>query len=94
MRKRRRRDQHIDLLGSDPVILDDIAVGAQVERAKQRTPPLGRDVACEIAERTGRAVVPFKHLGCVSGSCRGRWFDFSRYWIGLPDVNHVIRLSW
>jgi hypothetical protein len=58
-RKRRGRDQYIDLLGGDPVILDDVAVGAQIERAKQRAPPLRRDVACEIAERTGRADVPF-----------------------------------
>jgi hypothetical protein len=58
-RKGRRRDQDVDFLGSQPVILDDIAVGAQIERAKQRAPPLRRDVACEIAERTGRADVPF-----------------------------------
>jgi len=76
MRKGRRRDQHINLLGSEPVILDDVAVGAQIERAKQRTPPIGRDVAGEIAERTDRADVPFNHLGCVSGGCRGKRFDF------------------
>ena len=34
MRKSRRRDQDVDLLSSEPVILDDVAVGAQVERAK------------------------------------------------------------
>ena len=67
MRKGRRRDQDVDLLSSEPVILDDVAVGAQIERAKQRTPPIGRHVACEVAERTGRADVPFNHLGCVSG---------------------------
>ena len=55
MRKSRRRDQDVDLLSSEPVILDDVAVGAQIERAKQRTPPIGRHVACEVAERTGRA---------------------------------------
>ena len=76
MRKGRRRDQDVDLLGSEPVILDDVAVGAQVERAKQRTPPIGRDMAGEVAERTGRADVPFNHLGYVSGSCRGKRFDF------------------
>ena len=34
MREGRRRDQDVDLLGGEPVILDDVAVGAQVERAK------------------------------------------------------------
>jgi hypothetical protein len=77
MRKGRRRDQDVDLLGSEPVVLDDVAVRAQVERAKQRTPPIGRDMAGEVAERTGRAGVPFNHLGCVSGSCRGKRFDSS-----------------
>ena len=71
MRKSRRRDQDVDLLSSEPVILDDVAVGAQIERAKQRTPPIGRHVACEVAERTGRADVPFNHLGCVSGAVEG-----------------------
>jgi hypothetical protein len=28
-------------------------------------------VACEVAERTGRADVPFNHLGCVSGAVEG-----------------------
>jgi len=75
-RKGRRLHQHVDPLGSEAVVLDDVAVGAQVERAKQRTPPVGRDVARKIAERTRRADVPFNHLGCVSGWCRGKPFDF------------------
>jgi hypothetical protein len=87
MRKGRRRDQDVDLLGSEPVILDDVAVRAQVERAKQRTPPIGRDMAGEVAERTGRAGVPFNHLGCVSGAVEGSGsIQACRHCIGLRVV--------
>src|SRR5688572_32785045 len=41
-------DQQVDLLPGVAVVLDDVAVGFEVERVEQGAPPFGRQVAFEV----------------------------------------------
>src|ERR1700731_2829910 len=53
-------DQEIDFLLSVAIVLDNIAVGFEIERVEQRTPPFGRQVAFEIGYRPqGTQAGPF-----------------------------------
>src|SRR5579884_1501293 len=44
-------DQQIDLVAGVAVVLDDVAVGFEVERVEQRAPPFRRQVAFEVRNR-------------------------------------------
>jgi len=62
--------QQIDLLLGVAIVLDDVAVGLEVERVEERAPPFGGQVALEVRDRTqraGRAV-----LGRLAGELRPR----------------------
>src|SRR6184192_3962399 len=59
-------DQQVDFIGRIAIILDDVAVGFEVEGVEQGTPPIGRQVTFEIGDRTQcpRADAPVR-LGMV-----------------------------
>src|SRR2546423_8877473 len=59
-------DQQVDFFGRVTIVLDDIAVGLEVERVEQGAPPVGRQVTFEIRNRTQcpRADAPVR-LGMV-----------------------------
>src|SRR5260370_2423762 len=44
-------DQQVDFIGRIAVVLDDVAVGFEVEGIEQGTPPVGRQVTFEIGDR-------------------------------------------
>src|SRR5439155_21327770 len=45
-------DQQVDFIGRVAVVLNDVAVGFEVEGVEQGTPPVGRQVTFEIGDRT------------------------------------------
>ena len=47
--------QQVDLLLGVAVVLDDVAVGFEIERVEERAPPFGRQVALEVGDRAQRA---------------------------------------
>ena len=47
-------DQQVDFIGRVAVVLDDVAVGFEVERVEQGAPPVGRQVTFEIGDRAQR----------------------------------------
>ena len=59
-------DQQVDFIGRIAVVLDDVAVGFEVEGVEQGAPPVGRQVTFEIRDRTqsSRADAPVR-LGMV-----------------------------
>ena len=48
-------DQKIGLLLRVAIVLDDVAIGFEIERVEQRAPPFGWQVALEIGHRSQRA---------------------------------------
>src|SRR5204862_5545341 len=48
-------DQEIDFLLGIAVVLDDVAVGFEIERVEQRAPPLGGQMAFEVGNRSQAA---------------------------------------
>jgi hypothetical protein len=45
-------DEEVDFLDGVLVVLDDVAVGFQVERSEKRTPPIGGKVAFKVRDRS------------------------------------------
>ena len=51
---RRRRQDEVDLAPRVLDVLDDVAVGLDVERVEQLAPPLGGQVLLEVRDRSQR----------------------------------------